>query len=69
MADIITEIKKNGHYSTNTVAEGMQADSLQKDGVVSISLGDTIVKNGKLVTIRHCKPTDKFRVLTRKGII
>ncbi len=69
MADVVSQIKKNGSYSTKTEEEGKEADDLAERGLVTISNGGSITQDEQTVTIRHCLPTKTFYVFVKKGII
>lgn len=63
------ELKNKGHYSTKTVEEGQEAQDLADSGLITISAGGSVTKNGKTVAIFDCTPTEKFDELVKKGII
>ena len=69
MADVVSQIKKNGSYSTKTEEEGKEADDLAERGLVTISHGGSITQDGQTVTIRDCLPTKIFKDFAKKGII
>lgn len=69
MADVISEIKKHGNYSTKTVAEGEQADDLLADGLVTITPGGSTNVNGVVIVRKNCLPTQKFKDYVKKKII
>lgn len=69
MADVISEIKKHGSYTTKTVAEGKQADDLLEDGLVTITPGGSTEENGEVVVRKNCLPTKKFQDHVKKKII
>lgn len=70
MADIISEIKKNGSYTTKTKEEGSQADDLLADGLINITAGgSTTLEDDTVVQYKICTPTKRFRDLVKKGAI
>ncbi|MBJ9640711.1 hypothetical protein I5520_01700 [Citrobacter sp. FDAARGOS_156] len=54
MASVYVEVKKNGHYSTNSEEENEEALDLQSQGIISISHGGSHTVNGDTITILNC---------------
>ncbi|HEO8956757.1 hypothetical protein M8Q42_02835 [Enterobacter hormaechei] len=69
MADVVSEIKKHGSYTTKTAVEGKQAADLLAEGLVTITPAGSTLQNGKSVVRQNCLPTNKFHDFVKKGII
>lgn len=69
MKGLSSEIKKSGGLFYKKCCRKKQAYDLLTDGLVTITNGGSFLENGKLVTVRICLLTTKFKELAENKTI
>lgn len=65
MASVLAELKKHGHYSTQSAEENQEALDLQEAGMVEISNGGSIKIDEESIAILNCVATAKLKKLAK----